>query len=277
MHDVVVCEQLRNRGMLSLPYSVLLPYEAMERRARILDKPPKQIALLKAGEISPCGTAQKFVMVYNQLMHANTVDVGIIDILGKVTYCDVSVFYTLQTLIRLSIGKSIDMVTAASNIFRTIITHQCETLTEQVMYTILNKYVPVNFYASELVNGIHIAVYKEDELALLWRTNCEFSGYYMEAIEPGMKVIKEKCHDVKELRAFIMDNYKAAKEDKDFMYRLYKPGANRWLTAMLYYLYPTMPDLIDSFFGAELNLIPRSVADAMTVRYDQTEEAEECE
>lgn len=245
MHDVVVVEQLRNRGLISRPYSELLPYEAMERRARILDKPPKQITLSRVGEINPCGTAQKFIMIYNQLVSEGSLEMGTIDIKGAKRYCDVSVFYTLQTLIRLSMGKSLDLVKAACDVFKLIITHPCETLTEGVMYNLLRAYIPMNYYAGELVNGILIAVYKEESVALYWKSLCEFMGFYTDAIEPGMAVIKENCKNEKEVRSFLTKIYKEAKADEAFMSKLYKPAVNKWLVAMLYYLYPTKPELID--------------------------------
>lgn len=245
MHDVVVVEQLRNRGMINRPYSELLPYEAMERRARILDKPPKQVTLSRVGEINPCGTAQKFIMIYNQLMSEGSLEMGTIDLKGNKRYCDVSVFYTLQTLVRLSMGKSLDLVKAACDIFRLIITHPCDTLTEGIMYGLLKNYIPVNYYASELVNGIQIAVYKEEAVALYWKSLCEFMGFYTEAITPGMKVIKENCKTEKEVRSFLTKLYKEAKANESFMSKIYKPAANKWLIAMLYYLHPTMPQLVD--------------------------------
>lgn len=246
MHDVVVLEQLRNRGWLTKSYTELLPYEAMERRARILDKPPKQVTLSRVGEINPCGTAQKFTMIYNQLVTEGSLELGVIDLRGTKRYCDVSVFYTLQSLVRLSIGKSMDLVKAACDIFKLLIMHPCETLTEGVMYDLLKNYVPINFYAAELVNGIHIAVYKEEAVALYWKSLCEFMGFYTEAIEPGMKVIRANCKNEKEVRSFCTKLYKDAKADTEFMSKIYKPGANKWLIAMLYYLYPTMPKIVDN-------------------------------
>lgn len=247
MHDVVVVEQLRNRGWLTKPYSELLPYESMERRARILDKPPKQLALSRVGELNPCGTAQKFIMLYEQLTSEGSLELGVIDLRGTKRYCDVSVFYTLQSLVRLSIGKSIDLVKAAGDIFRLLITHPCDTLTEGIMYDLLKNYTPINFYASELINGIQVAVYKEESVSLYWKSLCEFIGFYTEAIEPGMKVIRENCSNEKEVRSFCTKLYKEAKADEDFMSKIYKQGANKWLIAMLYHLYPTYPKIVDNY------------------------------
>ena len=51
MQDIIVIQNLQRRGVDFSNMQEMLRYEAMERKPRVLDKPPKRITLTKAKEI----------------------------------------------------------------------------------------------------------------------------------------------------------------------------------------------------------------------------------
>lgn len=249
MQDVVVNESLRQRGMLNLPYSELLPYISMERRTRILDKAPKRVTLFHVSGLDVCGTAQTFVMLYSNIRSQYPLEVAAIDVKGVKRFCDVEIYWTLQALLRLCLGKNLDRITAACDVFRTILTIPGDSLTKERVYQALFHYTPVNYYAGQLVDGIHVAVYGELESVLYWKSLVEFSGFYAKGFKLGCDTIRAECKTTKDVDKFCAEQSKLARADKDFMKRIYKPGANKYLIAMLYYLKEAHPEVIEDLPG----------------------------
>ena len=246
MDDIIVIESLRKRGWLQRPYEELLPYYTPERKARFLDKEPKRLSFMRVNLLDPCGTMQKFSLIYQQMQASNTaIEIGTIDLNGQKKFCDPEIFITLQTLISMSTGKSLDLIRAAADLVRLILTADADTITKNVLRKTIDTYIPMNYYSGELINGIEVSVFNTSKVALYWKSMCEFAGYYTECIPLGMELIESNCVNEKEVREFCKKKYAEAKESKDFMSRLYKKGANKYLASVLYCLYDKHPELLN--------------------------------
>lgn len=245
MKDIIVIQSLQKRGVGLGDVQEVLRYEAMERKARVLDKAPKRLNLTKSSDIQCYGCCSEFVMCYNDIRDSNKLEQATVNMRGISRFCDVEIYYVLQALIQQGFCKIEDRAAACFDLFRVIITTPGETLTTARVYESLQKYKPLNYYAEELVKGIGIAVYNEKAHVFYWVSLCEYTGFYAKAIEVGKQVIRDNCETEKEVEQFLRPYYKKAKEDEEFMSKVFKQGANKWLIPMLYYLKDTHPEVLE--------------------------------
>lgn len=245
MKDIIVAQSLRKRGVGLNDMDEILRYEAIERMPRILDKPPKRLNFNKAKDIEVYGCCSELTMCYKELKEACTYEQCKLDLKGKTRYCDVDVFLILQALINQSICNSKERAEACMDVFKVIMLTPGDVLTTARVYETLKNYQPYNYYAGELVKGIHICLFNEKAPVLYWVSLCDFTGYYKEAIELGREVIRQNCETEKDVEKFLRPLYREAKADEEFMSKIYKPGANKWLIPMLYQLSKNNPDILN--------------------------------
>lgn len=236
MRDIIVIQSLQSRGYGLDNIEEALQYEAVEHKPRVLDKEPRKVSINKAKEIYPYGCCSEFVMAYNDISKSANLDQATIEIKGVTRVCDVSVYVALKTLIVQGVSYCREKAEAFYNICRIIMTTPGDTLTRNRVFETLNKYEPEGYFEKELIKALGITLFNESLASLYWVSLCEDLGFYKDAIEKGKAVISESCKTEKDVTKFLNPLYKAAKEDQAFMSQVYKPGANKWLVAMLYYL-----------------------------------------
>lgn len=236
MNDIVVIESLRRKGYGLNNIQEALQYEAIERQPRVLDGEPKKISINRAKDIQPYGCCSEFVMAYGDVKASATLEQAAIEIKGVTRICDVEIYIALKTLISQGVTCICDKAEACYNLCRIIMTTQGDTLTKARVFEALNKYKTDNYYEQELIKALNITLFNESMASLYWVSLCESTGFYVDAIEKGKEVITQNCETEKDVNKFLNEQYKLAKDDKEFMAKIYKPGANKWLTAMLYFL-----------------------------------------
>lgn len=246
MRDIVVIESLRKRGIGLNNMQEVLKYESVERKPRVLDKPPKRLVLTKAVDVKAYGCRAEFIMCYEDKKSSCKRETASLDLKGVVRYCDVDVYLVLQTLIEQGFCKIEERATACFDLFRTIMTTPGETLTVGRVYDALKEYTPTSYYAGELVKAIHVCIFNEKAPALYWMDLCEYTGFYRNAIELGKAVIRDNCETEKDVEKFLRPLYKQAKSDEEFISKIYTAGANKWLIPMIYYLKDTHPEVLES-------------------------------
>lgn len=236
MQDIVVIESLRRRGCGLNNMEEVLQYEAVEHKPRVLDGEPRKVSLSKAKDIQPYGCCSEFVIAYNDIKSTATLEQAAIESKGVTRICDVEVYVALKTLISQGVTFIREKAEACYNLCRVIMTAPGDTLTKARVFDALNKYNTKDYFECELIKALGITLFNESMVSLYWVSLCESTGFYVEAIEEGKKVVAENCETEKDVTKFLSVLYKQAKEDKEFMAKIYKPGANKWLIAMLYHL-----------------------------------------
>lgn len=245
MKDIVVVQSLRKRGIGLSDMQEVLEYEAIERKPRVLDKAPKRLNLTKASDIEVYGCCAEFIMCFKDKKANINLEQATLDLRGVKRYCDTDVYFTLLSLIEQGFCYTADRAAACFDVFKVIMTTPGDTLTTKRVYDALTNYQPMNYYAEELVKAINVCLFNEKAPVLYWLNLCEFSGFYPKAIELGKNVIRDNCETEKDVEKFLRPFYKQAKDDKEFMDNLYKPGANKWLIPMLYFLREQHPEVLE--------------------------------
>lgn len=246
MKDIVVIQSLQKRGANLSNLQEVLAYEAVERKPRHLDKAPSKITFTKVSDIQEYGCCSEFIICFNELKDNLKEDLCYVDMKGVKRLCDPDVFLTLQTLIQQSITCTEERASACFDLFRIIMMLPVEVLTAKAVYEKLASYKASNYYAKELLTAISICLFGNSVHVAYFANLCEYSGFYLKAIELGKEVISKECSNEKEVDAFLKVNYALAKEDKDFMQQIYKPGANKYLIAMIYYLKDKHPEVMNT-------------------------------
>lgn len=245
MKDIVVIQELQRRGYNFNNVEEVVRYEAVERKPRHLDKAPSKLTFTRATNIQEYGCCSEFIITYNDIMGSSDLDVCYVDLKGAKRLCDKEVFVTLQTLIQRGYTFKEDLASACFDLFRVIIMAPGDVLTRNAVYAALSKYHTDSYYAKELLTAISMCLFGDEAYVAYWVNLCDFTGYYSEAIKLGKDVIASKCTDEKSVNSFLRELYKEAKADKEFMDKVYKPGANKWLIPMLYYLHDEYPEVLD--------------------------------
>ena len=245
MQDIVVIQSLQERGFDFRNVTEALRYEAPEHLPRILDKPPKRISLRKAKDVPVYGCKQEFIMAYNDLLREVSSDVFSLDFKGNLKYCDKEVFVALQTLITQSLCKTKERAEACFELFRIISTAPFDTLTLERIYTTLSSYTTTSYYAGQLLEALHVCLFNTDSVILYYNQLIEYSGFYKTAFDLGRDAVKRNCKTEKDVERYLRMFYNEAKADKDFMKHIYKPGANKWLIAVIYLLKDEHPEVLE--------------------------------
>lgn len=244
MQDIVVIQNLQRRGADFSNMQEMLRYEAMERKPRVLDKPPKRITLTKAKEVVVFGYKEELIATYQNLLETCTGPVYGIDIKGVSRYCDKEVFALLQSLIYLGMTNTQLRADACFEVFRTIVMCQCDTLTTERIYRAIKEIKSDNYYVNETVAAINLCLYNNTSIEMYWKSLIDFKEFYGKAQELGGPYLTERCETEKDVRKLLSDAYKSAKEDKDFMNNIYKGGVNKWMIGMLYLLKDEHPEVL---------------------------------
>lgn len=246
MKDVIVANSLRARGFDGSNMEELLQYEAIERMARVLDKPPKKLSFTKSSNTSVYGCCAEFILCYNNIKSGIKLEQAVLDLPNSRRYCDIEVFIALQALIQQGFTMIADRAVACFEVFKVIAMTKGDVLTVQRVGASLTAYVPKNYYEGELIKALQVCILNEKSSVVYWVGMCEYIGYYSRAIELGKDVIRSKCSTEKEVAEFLCPLYKEAKQDKEFMESLYKPAVNKWLIPMIYYLHKDYPEVLNS-------------------------------
>lgn len=244
MQDIVVIESLRRKGIAFNTENTLM-YEAVEHKPRVLDKMPSRLTMTKADDIMPYGCCNEFVIDYQQRKESCSLETAFLETPTAKRVCDVSVYLVLQTLINQGVCYNEDKANACFDLFRLIFMSPGDSVTVGSLYEIIKSYQPCNYFAEEIVKAIKICLFGENASVLFWINLCELSGFYETAVNLGREVIKENCPKEKDVQKFLRPLYKEAKEDKEFMKTIYKPGANKWLIPMLWYLKDKHPEALE--------------------------------
>lgn len=244
MQDAVVLESLHKKG-ITLDENNIVLYESIERKPRVLDKMPSPVAIHKAENIQAYGCANEFVIDYRERKKLFDLPIAWLDVNGVRRSCDVEVFIVLQSLIYQGITYNKDRADACFNMFKLIFMIQEEHVSIGVLNKVLANYKTESYYEQELKKGIRLAVFGGANPEYYWLSLIETNGMYATAMKLGSEVIQENCKEISDVKKFLNPLYREAKEDKEFMSRIYKPAANKWLIAMLWYLKDKNPEALE--------------------------------
>lgn len=247
MQDMVVLQNLRNMGANLDDMNTMLRYEAPERKPRVLDSAPKRVTLSRAKEIAQFGCQEDLVMTFRTILEDLTGVVYSLDVKGLQRLCDRRVYGLLQALILHGYTKSKARAEACFEVFKAIVMCKCDTLTIERIYEVLHNYSTEDYYTNQVVNGALRCLLQDDDTRVecYWRSIAEYNGYYLPVIQYGADVLKKNCKTEKDVQKFLGGLYKEAKADKDFLNAIYKPGVNKYMMAMLYYLKDEHPELLE--------------------------------
>ena len=245
MKDIVVIQSLQKRGVGLGDINEVLKYEAMERKPRVLDKAPKRLVMTKASDIKSYGCCSEFIMCFNELKSSNSLEQATINMRGVSRYCDVDVYYVLQALIKQGFNVTEDRAEACFDLFRVIMTTPGEVLTSKRVEDTLAKYTPINYYSEELLKGIYVVLFDEKLPVIHWMSICEYNGFYTKAFELGKALVRSTCDTEKDVERLLAAEYKQAKNDEEFMAKVYTQGANKWMMGLLYKLKEKHPEVMD--------------------------------
>lgn len=239
MRDPIVIQQLREKGV-ELDDMLRQRYEAIEHTPRVLDKPPGKLKIMRVKEPVEYGIAAQFRDLYQQSYGTVDTEMFYMDIGGvRKVILDEKVYYTLKALIIQNMSMSEEVAVACGTLFRDISTYNGENrdmITEQAMYEVLRDRKPESYAEGVLIKTINELCFSVSSTVLAWRDMSNSCGYYQYAIRKGEDYIVEQDMDDKTLKAFIRDNYKLAKADKEFMQKLVKDIPSKAVIAMIYFM-----------------------------------------
>lgn len=245
MKDVVVVNELRRRGTIANDIKEILKYEAVERKPRVLDKPPKKLNFVKASDITQYGCCSEFILCYNDIKASTDIEQAVVELPGNKRFCDVKVYIALQALITQGYSNSMDRATACFEVFKAIVMTPGDTITVERVKNTLSKYQPNSYYESELVKALQVCILDEKISVVYWVSSCECEGFYSSALELGKEIIRSNCDTEEDVVKFLKPILKDAKQDEEFMSKIYKEAANKFLIPILFMLKDTHPEVLD--------------------------------
>ena len=250
MNDVVVIQSLRERGYNMDNLEEILMYEAIEKKPRVLDKPPKRLSLVRGKDLPVYSTYTEFLMTFKDKKDSNTLDTAQLNIKGVVRYCDVDVFLVLQSLISEGFTKSADKARACFDLFRVIMMTPGDTVTIGRVHESLTDYLPINFYAGELYKAICNCLFEDTPLMLYWIELANYDKTYKKAVRLGKTVILESDAETEsDVDKLCKQFYSEYKDDEDFVAKyakeFRKTGATKPLIGMIHHLYKEHPEVLD--------------------------------
>lgn len=235
MRDPVVLHQLQSKG-IQLSDEEMLRYDAIERKQRILDSAPPRIKMQRMDNIVPRGIAAQFADTYNEAVNTVDTEVFYVDINGQhKVLVDEKVFYVLRSLVIQNVSMSEEVSVACSELFKAIVLCGEDVVTEQRLYDIVTGYKAENYSAKVILEAIFDLCFQKNSTVMLWKSLAQSDGYYQYAIKRGTEYVQSENMTEKELKQFIKENGKLAREDKDFQKKLVKGVPTRALIAMIYY------------------------------------------
>lgn len=236
---------------LDVSNPVYLQAEGISRLPRKLDKAPKPIKLKTIDLDQQYGCANEFIMMYSEYKQSMNLEVAKIQVAGNVRFCDVEVYYALHCLALCGIHCIPERATAASDLFKLIITTPCQVLTAKAVYERLQSIKKPDYYTKQFRTALSACIFGDSTVILYWLTLASDHGYYENASKCGAQFIREKGFNELELRKFLNEKYAEARADLEFMKQLYKPMCNKWMTAMIYTLKGQSPEVLQTTGSSE--------------------------
>ena len=235
MRDAVVLHQLQSKG-IKLSDKEMLRYEAIERKTRVLDSAPPRIKLQRVKDIIPQGLAAQITNVYNESADTIDTDIFYVDIGGqRQIQVDPKVFFILRSLVINNVSTSEEVSVACSTLFKDIVLCGEDVVTEGRLYDIVVKYKADSDAMKIILSTICEICFSKNSTIMLWKNLAQSDGYYQYAIQRGTEHVKSTNMTESELRKFIRENGKLAREDKEFQKKLAKGIPTKALIAMIYY------------------------------------------
>lgn len=247
MKDLVVIESCRRAGIDLSDMNNLLPLETMERKQRVLDKPPTRLDKFKYEEAYAYGCCNEIVMTYMKLKEEYPKDAptyGTLEIGEVPRKCTLDTYFFLKSLVLSSLGVIPERATASFEIFVKITMATGDLTNTEVLRDLL-VCDSSNYYQSEIIKAAKICLFGENPIVQYWESKTDYIGYYPNAMVYGRKIIDENCKDLKDVNRFVRDYSKKAREDKEFMKGLYRKAANKYLYAVMYYCKDKYPDVMN--------------------------------
>lgn len=236
MRDLVVINSLKQRGFDFGDIEESLVYETIERKKRILDGPPKRISLTSYEVDSEIGVKQEFILLYTEMKKEILGDTFILDLGHSKKYYDYEVYTVLQTLFRMSISYSQEIAVACFDIFKTLGVNEYDIVTKERAYELVLGIVTKDYYKSQIISGIMFSLYGKDTMGVYWKSIAKFNGIYKNAYMKGVEFVSKNYKTEKELNVALKEEYKKAKEDKEFLSKIYEKGLSKEMLAMVYML-----------------------------------------
>lgn len=244
MRDAVVINNLHQRNFDFSNVEEMLRYEAVERQPRVWDKAPKRLSLKKAKDLPVFGCRNEFIIAYQALIDETRGDLFRLDLGQTQRICDKEIYVVLQVLVKNGICYNLELSNACYDLFRIICTAPVDTLTVERVYQQLQGVKSGNYWEEQVLTAIKECLFGDNPVSLYWNSIAQFTGLYKECYEKGRDVVIEKCATEKEVDAFVRENHKLAKADKEFMKSTYTEGISKPMIAMLYYLRETNPEVL---------------------------------
>ena len=248
MKDTIVMHNLQRAGVDVTDLQQMLPYMRMEARSRVLDKPPAQLDGYKYDESYNYGCCGEIIMGFNKVKqdYPDTAPkFGVIELNGTSRQCDLSVYFFLKSLVLNSLNVIKERGDASFAMFKTIVMAPGD-LTNMDYIRSLLPWDSSDYYTKEIVKAAKICIFGENVCVQYWENCVKFTGFYGNALVLGREVIAKECQTIKDVNTFVRNHARDAAEDKEFMKKIYKPGANRYLYAMIYYLKDLHPEVMES-------------------------------
>lgn len=245
MKDTVVMTNLHARGFNFANTEELLRYEAIERKPRVLDRPPKRLNIKIEKDLTQFGTREQFTSTYEEYMSRLDSGPFVLELQTLPIVLEKPIYGILQTLITTSITSNALLSEACATLFQRITMQKCERTCANTYNTLAAERFD-SYYATTLKSAILDIIEPGYSVVTEWLELVNMqTGMYTFALEQGRKYILENKWSSEDLNKKLSDSYKTAKADKEFMANVYKPVANKWLVGMLYILRDINPKVLE--------------------------------
>lgn len=245
MLSEAVLSRLLNSGQaLDVSNPIYLQAEAVSSMPRTLDKAPKPIVLRKLDDSRAYGACNEFISAFTEFKESMNVETSRVQIGNMVRFCDPDVYYALHCLGTFCVHSNQDRAAAAGSLFKTIMTTPGEILTTALVYERLKSVKKPEYYTKEFLRALHACMFVHNATTLCWLTLASDHSYYVNASEAGRSYIESNSLDEKGLKKFLNEKWAEAKSDTEFMKKINKPMCNKWMTAMIYALHKSDPEVL---------------------------------
>ena len=240
------------KKLLDLGYAadsdVWLTCEAIMNEPRVLDAAPPRLKLTSAKDAMRCGICDLYVSAYNTVIASipDDLDIFYFELLGTRIILDKRVYVTLKTLLSHCVYSDQNVAAAAADIVKTIIGAYRDkpVITDGMLYIVLSQINKLNTVYKELVQGILLTAFPDNELVMHWRQITDCGNFYTKARKAGEEYAVQ-FDSVKELDTTLNKAAVQAKKDKNFMNSLLKGVPPKPLIGFIYLHRETNPEYLE--------------------------------
>lgn len=225
-----------------------LTCEAIMNEPRVLDKAPIRLKLTSAKDSMRCSICDLYVSVYNTVISEipKELDIFYFEVFDSRKLLDKHVYVTFKALLTHCLSSDQNVALAAADFVKLVLSAYKDkpAITDGMLYSALMQPKKLDDVHKELLQGILLTAFPDNELVMHWRHITDCGNFYVKARKGGEQYAV-KFDSVKELDSTLDKAAVEARKDKAFMKSLLKGVPPKPLIGFIYLHRDSNPEYLE--------------------------------